>query len=126
MVAKKKKKKEIETKKGKIYISATFNNTMVTITDTEGNTIATGSAGTAGFKGTRKSTPFAATTAVDKVLQNAKKKGFEEAEVYIKGPGPGRDASLRAIRAAGIKMSLIADVTPIPHNGPRAKKRRRV
>lgn len=126
MVAKKKKKKEIEAKKGKIYISATFNNTMVTITDTEGNTIATGSAGTAGFKGTRKSTPFAATTAVDKVLQNAKKKGLEEAEVYIKGPGPGRDAALRAIRAAGIKMSLIADVTPIPHNGPRAKKRRRV
>lgn len=112
---------------GKIYISASFNNTLVTVTDDSGATIAWGSSGHAGFKGARKATPFAATTAVDTVINKAKAaKDFSEAEVYIKGPGPGRDASLRAIRAAGIKISLIADVTPIPHDGPRSKKKRRV
>ena len=125
-----KKKKTTKTKSvkyGKIYISATFNNTLITITDEKGDTLLWGSAGASGFKGTRKSTPFAATTAVEKTLQKAKYDyGLEEVEVYIKGPGPGRDASLRAIRAAGIKISLIADVTPIPHNGPRPKKKRRV
>ncbi len=118
------KSKKIE--QGKVYISASFNNTLVTITDLEGNTLSWGSAGKAGFKGTRKSTPFAATTAVEKVLDEAKGKfDLKEVEVYVKGPGPGRDASLRAIRAAGLRISQIADVTPIPHNGPRPKKKRR-
>ncbi|OGM11584.1 30S ribosomal protein S11 [Candidatus Woesebacteria bacterium RBG_16_34_12] len=120
------KKKRESVKFGKIYISASFNNTLVTITDQEGETLCWGSGGESGFKGTRKSTPFAATTAVEKTVNKAKKEyGLDEAEVYIKGPGPGRDASLRAIRAVGLKVNLIADVTPIPHNGPRAKKKRK-
>ena len=116
--------KQIE--KGNIYVSATFNNTLVTITDTDGNTLKWGSAGTVGFKGTRKSTPFAATTAVDKVLREAREQhGLKEVSVFIKGPGIGRDAALRAIKSAGIKINQIADVTPVPHNGPRARKKRR-
>jgi len=112
--------------KVKVYISASFNNTLITVTDEKGNTLLWGSAGSSGFKGTRKSTPYAATTAVDKVLSRAKEEyGVKEVEVYIKGPGPGRDASLRAMRGAGLKISLIADVTPFPHNGPRPKKKRR-
>ncbi len=131
MMAKKKTKKKTAPKKktdfGRIYISASFNNTLVTITDSSGKTLSWGSAGSAGFKGTRKSTPFAATTAVDKSVKHAKDKfGLKEVEVYVKGPGPGRDSSLRAIRAAGLKIALIADVTPIPHNGPRPRKKRRV
>lgn len=119
------KKKDVE--KGKIYISASFNNTLVNVTDEMGNTIAWGSAGNAGFKGTRKATPFAATTAVDKVVKKAKEEyALKEVEIYVKGPGPGRDASLRAIRAAGLRITMIADLTPIPHNGPRPKKKRRV
>ncbi|MGD0522966.1 MAG: 30S ribosomal protein S11 [Candidatus Microgenomates bacterium] len=111
----------------RIYISASFNNTLVTLTDALGKTLAWGSSGASGFKGTRKSTPFAATTAVEKVFAKIKDQdSVKEVEVYIKGPGPGRDAALRAIRSAGVKISLIADVTPIPHNGPRAKKKRRV
>jgi small subunit ribosomal protein S11 len=111
----------------KIYISASFNNTLVTVTDSSGNVLAWGSSGASGFKGTRKATPFAATTAVEKVIKKAKdEKGIEEVEIYVKGPGPGRDAALRAIRSAGVKISLIADVTPMPHNGPRPKKKRRV
>jgi small subunit ribosomal protein S11 len=111
---------------GKVYVFASFNNTVVTVTDEAGNTIAWGSAGRAGFKGTRKATPFAATMAVDAVVTEAKSKhGLREAEVYIKGPGPGRDAALRAIKAAGVKISLIADVTPMPYDGPRPKKKRR-
>lgn len=117
--------KTIET--GKIYISASFNNTLVTVTDEKGRVLTWGSSGAAGFKGTRKATPFAATTAVDKVVKSAKDDfGLKEVEIYVKGPGPGRDAALRAIRAQGLKISLIADVTPIPHNGPRPKKKRRV
>jgi len=119
------KKKNIEY--GKAYISASFNNTLITITDEKGNTLSWGSSGRVGFKGTRKSTPYAATTAVDKVLQEVKEKyGLKEVEVYVKGPGSGRDAALRAIRSNGLKISLIADITPIPHNGPRPKKKRRV
>ncbi len=114
-------------KSGKIYISASFNNTLITITDDEGAVISWGSAGASGFKGTRKSTPFAATTAVEKVISEAKEKfDLKEVEIYVKGPGPGRDSALRAIKAARIKISLIADITPIPHNGPRQKKKRRV
>ncbi|OGM58120.1 30S ribosomal protein S11 [Candidatus Woesebacteria bacterium RIFCSPLOWO2_01_FULL_37_19] len=111
---------------GKVYISATFNNTIITVTDDKGDTLLWNSSGSSGFKGTRKSTPFAATTAVEKALKSAiDKHGLKEIEVYVKGPGPGRDSSLRAIRASGIKIALIADVTPIPHNGPRPKKKRR-
>lgn len=126
---KKAKPKKVATKTvdvGRIYISASFNNTLVNITDEEGNTLVWGSAGSSGFKGTRKSTPYAATTAVEKVVQKAKEKvGLKEVEVFIKGPGPGRDASLRAIKAVGLKISAISDVTPMPHNGPRPKKKRR-
>ncbi len=112
--------------KAKVFVTATFNNTLVTFTDTKGNALCWGSTGTLGFKGTRKSTPYAATTAVDTVAKKAQALGVTEVEVFIKGPGPGRDAALRALKAVGLKMSLIADVTPIPHNGPRARKRRRV
>lgn len=120
------KKQSKIVKKGKIYISASFNNTLVTVTDEDGNTLTWGSSGNAGFKGTRKSTPFAATSAVEKVVKKSKEDiGLEEVDVYIKGPGPGRDSALRAIKAAGLKISMIADVTPIPHNGTRPKKKRR-
>lgn len=114
------------TTKAKVYVTATFNNTIVTFTDLKGNVICWGSAGSIGFKGARKATPFAATTTVERAAKKAMGLGIREVEVYIKGPGPGRDAALRALRAVGLRMSLIADVTPIPHNGPRAKKRRRV
>lgn len=110
---------------GKVYIAASFNNTLVTICDSQGNTVAWSSSGAVGFKGTRKSTPFAATSAIESVVKKAKDKGINEVEIYIKGPGPGRDAALRAVKASGVKISMIADVTPIPHNGPRPKKRRR-
>ncbi len=112
--------------RGKVYIAATFNNAIVTVTDMQGNTISWGSAGSTGFKGARKSTPYAATTTTEAVLRKASEFGLKEVEVYIKGPGAGRDAALRAIRAAGLNILLIADVTPIPHNGCRASKKRRV
>jgi len=115
------------SKLGKVYISASFNNTLVTVTNDNGETLSWGSSGASGFKGTRKSTPYAATSATEKVLGKAKSEfGVEEVEVYVKGPGPGRDAALRAIRATGVKIDLIADITPVPHNGPKAKKPRRV
>lgn len=120
------KKQTTQSPKGKVYVSASFNNTLVTITDLDGNTLAWSSSGNSGFKGSRKATPFAATTAVESVVKKAQEKnGLQEAEVYIKGPGPGRDASLRAIKAAGVRISMIADVTPMPHDGPRPKKKRR-
>ncbi|MBI1869374.1 30S ribosomal protein S11 [Candidatus Gottesmanbacteria bacterium] len=112
--------------KGRVYITATFNNTLVTITDEKGNTLCWGSSGAAGFKGARKSTPFAATTAVELVARKAITQGLREIEVYIKGPGNGRDAALRALRNAGLTITMIADVTPIPHNGVRPKKKRRI
>lgn len=121
------KKQQKIISKGKIYITATFNNTLVTVTDEHGNTLAWSSSGSVGFKGTRKSTPFAATTAVDQVIKKAVSTyGLREVEVYIKGPGTGRDASLRAIKNAGLSISMIADITPVPHNGVRPKKKRRV
>ncbi|MCL4359894.1 30S ribosomal protein S11 [Patescibacteria group bacterium] len=123
-MAQMKAKRTVE--KGKVYITATFNNTLVTITDREGNTVCWGSSGMAGFKGARKSTPYAATTAVEAVARKAQMQGMREVEVYIKGPGAGRDAALRGLKAVGLAISLIADVTPIPHNGVRAKKKRRV
>ena len=120
------KKQAQPIERGKVFISATFNNTIVTITDRDGNTVCWGSSGMAGFKGARKSTPYAATTAVEAVARKAQTRGMREVEVYIKGPGSGRDAALRAIKAVGMNISLIADVTPIPHNGVRPKKKRRV
>lgn len=112
---------------GKIFISASFNNTLVTVTDESGATLAWGSSGHSGFKGARKATPYASTTAVETVVNKAKDAaGLVSADVFIKGPGPGRDAALRAIRAAGVRIAMIADVTPIPHDGPRPKKKRRV
>lgn len=111
---------------GKAYITSTFNNTLITITDRNGNAIAWGTSGSVGFKGSRKSTPFAATTAGETAAKKAIGKGITEVEVYIKGPGSGRDSALRALRTAGLKMVLIADVTPVPHNGVRPKKKRRV
>lgn len=118
--------KTINDPNGKMYITATFNNTLVTATDSKGNTIAWGSAGRSGFKGARKSTPFAATSSVENVARKAFEAGIKNLEVYIKGPGFGRDAALRGLKGVGITVSLIADITPIPHNGSRAKKRRRV
>ena len=112
--------------KAKVYIKATFNNTLITFADNQGKTLCSGSTGAVGFKGARKSTPYAATTAVEAAAKRAKALGVDEVEVHIKGPGSGRDAALRALRTVGLKMSLIADVTPIPHNGPRPRKRRRV
>lgn len=120
------KKPTRTVEKGKVFITATFNNTLVTITDMEGKTLCWGSSGMAGFKGARKSTPYAATTAVEAVGRKAQTFGMREVEVYIKGPGAGRDAALRALRVVGLSISLIADVTPIPHNGVRPKKKRRV
>lgn len=111
---------------GRVYVTATFNNTLVTLTDNIGNTLAWSSSGAVGFKGARKATPFAAISAVDSVAQKAKEYGMGSCEVYIKGPGPGRDAAIRALRNAGVNITMIADVTPVPHNGPRAPKRRRV
>lgn len=111
---------------GKIYITATFNNTLVTITNEKGDTIAWSTAGARGFKGTRKSTPYAATLAVEDVAKKALEKGVKTVDVYVKGPGSGRDSALRGIKSAGLSISLIADITPIPHNGPRARKKRRV
>ena len=110
---------------GCIYVTATFNNTLITITNDSGETMCCGSTGTSGFKGSRKSTPFAATTAIDKVVTQAKQQGLRQVKVYIKGPGVGRDAALRVLRGSGLKVVQIADVTPIPHNGCRPKKPKR-
>lgn len=120
------KKVERKVSSGRVYVTATFNNTLVTLTDAKGNTLAWGTSGTAGFKGARRATPFAAISAMEKVAQKAKEIGMNAVEVYIKGPGSGRDATIKAMRGAGINITMIADVTPIPHNGPRPKKRRRV
>jgi len=126
-MATKTKKVNKEVGLGRVYISASFNNTLVTVTNTQGETLAWGSSGASGFKGTRRATPFAATTAVEKVINKVKEEfGVDEVEIYVKGPGAGRDAALRAVKATGVKISLIADITPIPHNGPRPKKKRRV
>ncbi|MBI1982507.1 MAG: 30S ribosomal protein S11 [Candidatus Levybacteria bacterium] len=111
---------------GKVYITSTFNNTLITVTNDKGDTIAWSSSGARGFKGTRRSTPYAATTAAEDVARKAVAKGIKTVEIYVRGPGSGRDAALRAIKSAGLSISLIADVTPIPHNGPRARKKRRV
>src|SRR4030042_2537002 len=100
--------------RGRIYVLATFNNTLVTVTDMEGNTVVWGSSGASGFKGARKATPYAATTTAEYVIKKAKLLGLGEVEVFIKGPGPGRDAVLRYLRNSGLRVTMIADVTPIP------------
>lgn len=120
------KKVEKKVSNGRVYVTATFNNTLVTLTDASGNVLSWGTSGTVGFKGARKATPFAAISAMEKVAQKGKEMGMSAVEVYIKGPGSGRDATIKALRGAGINITMIADVTPIPHNGPRPKKRRRV
>lgn len=119
-------KQKINGDHGRVYINATFNNTLVTITDDIGNTLYWGSSGAAGFKGARKSTPFAATTAVEGIAKKAMVSGIKTVDVFVKGPGVGRDAALRGLKGAGLSISMIADITPIPHNGPRMKKKRRV
>ncbi|MBW1769722.1 MAG: 30S ribosomal protein S11 [Deltaproteobacteria bacterium] len=121
---KKKEKKNILN--GIAHIQSTFNNTIVTITDPVGNVVAWSSAGTQGFKGSRKSTPFAAQLAAEDAAKKAMEHGMRNVEVYVKGPGAGREAALRALQATGFNVVLIKDVTPIPHNGCRPPKRRRV
>src|SRR4030043_1504751 len=111
---------------GKAYIQSTFNNTMITLTDQKGNVIAWGSPGPAGFKGSRKGTPYAAQMAAQGAAQKAKEHGLRQVEVYVRGPGSGREAAIRAIQASGILVTVIKDETPVPHNGCRARKRRRV
>ncbi len=111
---------------GHAHVHATFNNTIVTITDTQGNAVVAGSAGSAGFKGSRKSTPYAARVAAQDVIVAATELGLQEVDVFVKGPGPGREAAIRAIQASGIRVRSISDVTPVPHNGCRPPKKRRV
>ena len=117
-------RKNIE--KGEAHIHSSFNNTIVTITDTKGNAISWGSAGGLGFKGSRKSTPFAAGEVAEKAAKAAMEHGLKSVEVYVKGPGAGREAAIRALQGVGLEVTLIKDVTPIPHNGCRPPKRRRV
>ncbi|MCJ7658005.1 MAG: 30S ribosomal protein S11 [Anaerolineales bacterium] len=111
---------------GQVHIFSTFNNTIVTITDHKGNTVTWGSSGSVGFKGSRKSTPFAARLAAEQAIKAAMAMGMQEAELYVKGPGPGREAAIRAVQSFGIKVTSITDVTPVPHNGCRPPKKRRV
>jgi len=111
---------------GQAHIHATFNNTIITMTDQQGNTITWGSAGTVGFKGSRKSTPYAARMAAQQTAKQAMDHGLREIDIFVKGPGPGREAAIRALQAVGLKVRSITDVTPIPHNGCRPPKRRRM
>ena len=122
--AKKKERRNVQN--GVVHIQSTFNNTIVTITDVSGNVIAWASAGSVGFKGSRKSTPFAAQLAAEQAAKKAMEQGVKAIEVYVRGPGAGREAALRSLQAAGFRVDLIRDVTPIPHNGCRPPKRRRV
>ena len=110
--------------KGKVYVTATFNNTLVTVSDENGNVITWGTTGKSGFAGSKKSTPYAATVTIETTINQAKASGLRRVDVYIKGPGPGRDAVLRVLRTSGLKIDLIADVTPIPHNGTRPRKKK--
>ncbi len=121
-----KKKVKRSLSSGQVHIMASFNNTIITVTDTQGNTVAWGSAGSAGFKGSRKSTPFAARLAAEQAGKAAQQLGIQEVDIFIKGPGPGRENAIRAIQALGIRVRSIADITPIPHNGCRPPKKRRV
>jgi small subunit ribosomal protein S11 len=120
------KKTKRTLSKGQVHIYATFNNTIITVTDMQGNTVTWGSAGSVGFKGSRKSTPFAARLATEQAINAAMAMGLQEVEVLVKGPGPGRESAIRAIGALGLKVLSISDITPVPHNGCRPPKRRRV
>jgi len=111
---------------GQVHVFASFNNTIITVTDTQGNTIAWGSAGSAGFKGSRKSTPFAARLAAEQAVKAAMSMGLQEVQLFIKGPGPGRESAIRAVQTLGLKVTAISDITPVPHNGCRPPKKRRV
>ncbi len=111
---------------GQAHIHATFNNTIVSMSDQQGNVIAWASAGTAGFKGSRKSTPYAARMVAQQASENAKDQGMQEVDVFVKGPGPGRESAIRAIQSSGLKVRSITDITPVPHNGVRPPKKRRV
>jgi small subunit ribosomal protein S11 len=124
VVRKTKEKKNIAN--GVVHIQATFNNTIVTISDVSGNVLSWSSCGTKGFKGSRKSTPFAAQMAAEDAAKKAQEHGLRSVEVYVKGPGSGRESALRALQATGLNVTMIKDVTPIPHNGCRPPKRRRV
>ena len=124
-VVKKRREKRAVTN-GQVHIQATFNNTIVTITDANGNAISWASAGELGFKGSRKSTPFAAQSAAEAAGKVAKEQGLETVEVFVKGPGSGRESAIRALETVGLRVTMIKDVTPIPHNGCRPPKRRRV
>lgn len=124
VVRKTKEKKNVTN--GVAHIQATFNNTIVTITDIAGNVISWSTSGTKGFKGSRKSTPFAAQVAAEDAAKKAQEHGMRTVEVFVKGPGSGRESALRALQAAGLTLTVIKDVTPIPHNGCRPPKRRRV
>ncbi len=108
--------------KGRMYVTATFNSTLVSITDDQGNVVCWASAGESGFSGSRKSTPYAATITVENAIAKAKNFGMSQMDLYVKGPGPGRDVALRVLRAQGMRISLIADMTPDPHNGTRPRK----
>ena len=121
---KRRERKNID--RGAVHIQSTFNNTIVTISDTQGNTVSWASAGEMGFRGSRKSTPFAAQTAAETAAKIAMEHGMKTVEVYVKGPGQGREAAIRALQTAGLEVVMIKDVTPIPHNGCRPPKRRRV
>jgi small subunit ribosomal protein S11 len=121
-----KKREKKNVPEGIAHIQSTFNNTIVTITDLTGNVISWASSGMSGFKGSRKGTPFAAQMAAESAVKKAKEQGLRSIRVYVKGPGSGRESALRALQAAGLTISLIRDVTPIPHNGCRPPKRRRV
>jgi small subunit ribosomal protein S11 len=122
--SRRKEKKNVPS--GHVHIQASFNNTIVTITDLSGAVVAWGSAGTAGFKGSRKSTPYAAALAADAAAKRAMENGMRQIEVFVKGPGSGREQAIRSLQAAGLEVTAITDVTPLPHNGCRAPKRRRV
>lgn len=126
MRASRKSRKLKNIERGAAHIQSTFNNTIVTITDIQGNVVSWASAGGLGFKGSKKSTPFAAQSAADTAAKVAMEHGMKTVEVYVKGPGSGREAAIRALQAAGLEVTLIKDVTPIPHNGCRPPKRRRV
>jgi small subunit ribosomal protein S11 len=123
-MARKKEKKSIP--QGKVYIHSTFNNVIITITDPAGNVVSWGSSGSAGFKGSRKGTPYASQLAAESAAKRAKEHGMRQVEVFVRGPGGGREAAIRSLQIAGLNVTSIKDVTPIPHNGCRPPKRRRV
>ena len=125
-VVRRKRKDRKNIEKGQAHIQSTFNNTLVTLTDMDGNALSWSSAGSLGFRGSRKSTPFAAQSAAEVATKAAMEHGLKTVEVYVKGPGAGREAAIRALQAAGLEITMIKDITPIPHNGCRPPKRRRV